>query len=105
MEKRVTLVTMSLGELCLSAHPQKTVQVVTGSEEYIRNMMQELEENPTVIQQFEVRRVESEKYLTTLLVYIYIDVYCGLLLLYIYIDVYCGVLLSYIYIDVYCGVN
>ena len=45
------LISMSLGELGLEAHPQKTVQVVVGSESYIENMTKELEANPTTILQ------------------------------------------------------
>ena len=57
------LISMSLGELGLEAHPQKTVQVVVGSENYIENMTKELEANPTTIQQFKVSVVKSERYL------------------------------------------
>ena len=57
------LISMSLGELGLEAHPQKTVQVVVGCEKYIENMTKELEANPTTIQQFKVSVVKSERYL------------------------------------------
>ena len=57
------IITNTLGELALKAHPEKTVQVVVGSEQYIREMKKELLENLTEVQGFVVKQVEAEKYL------------------------------------------
>ena len=40
-----------------------TVQVIAGSEDYIKRMNEEMERNPTIIQNFQVPRVQSEHYL------------------------------------------
>ena len=57
------IITKSLDRMALKAHKDKTVQIVVGHEDYIKKMKAELTENPTVIQGFEVKRVDQEKYL------------------------------------------
>ena len=57
------IITKSLDEMALKAHKDKTVQIVVGHGDYIKKMKAELAENPTVIQGFEVKRVDQEKYL------------------------------------------
>ena len=57
------ILTAALDELSLQAHEDKTVQIVVGHEKYIKDMKDELERNPTYVQGFKVKVVESEKYL------------------------------------------
>ena len=57
------ILTKALDELALSAHEKKTVQIVVGSPDYIVRMKEELEKNPTIVQNFQVSVVQAEKYL------------------------------------------
>ena len=57
------IITASLDELAMLAHPDKTVQIVVGHQDYIIAMKEELEKNPTFIQGFKVGVKDSEKYL------------------------------------------
>ena len=50
-------------EMSLEAHPQKTVNVVCGEPNWIKETKKKLEENPAKIQGFEVKIAQNEKYL------------------------------------------
>ena len=53
----------ALKELSLEAHPLKTVHVLCGNEDWIKENTKYLEENPVKIQNFNVKIAKSEKYL------------------------------------------
>ena len=57
------LYTNTLDELAMSAHPQKTVQIVTGSETWVTETRAKLEESPSVMQGFNIKTVDQDKYL------------------------------------------
>ena len=47
----------------MSAHPEKSVQVVSGDSKWVEKTITEMEENPSKIQNFELKRSMKEKYL------------------------------------------
>ena len=53
----------TLGELSMSAHPDKSVQVVMGNQKWIEKTIEEMEKNPSFIQGFKLKRSQLEKYL------------------------------------------
>ena len=57
------ILTNAFNELSVAAHPDKTVQILVGNENWIGKMEEELKQNPTFIQGFEVKRVMKDKYL------------------------------------------
>ena len=57
------LLTEVIDELSLSAHPEKTVNIVVGGKAAREKLARELDENPPEIQGFRVRRVKSDVYL------------------------------------------
>ena len=56
------VITRTLNELALHAHPQKTVQVIVGAEENIEKMKIKLEEEPTKVQNFTVKEAKADGY-------------------------------------------
>ena len=50
-------------EMSLEAHPLKTVNVICGEEDWIRETRKELEKSPAEIQGFKVKIAQEEKYL------------------------------------------
>ena len=57
------IISSALDEMALKAHGEKTVQIVVGHQDYITKMKKELDVNPTFIQGFKNKVVDSEKYL------------------------------------------
>ena len=53
----------SLDELAMSAHPEKSVQVVAGDSKWVEKTISEMEKNPSRIQNFDLKRSVKEKYL------------------------------------------
>ena len=67
-EVGATLYTLSLNELAMSAHPQKTIQIVAGKREWVDKTREELEKKPCKMQGFEIKVKDIERYLGMLFV-------------------------------------
>ena len=57
------LYTDTLNELAMSAHPTKSVQVITGNTEWVKSIKEELAEKPCILQGFPVKSTACDKYL------------------------------------------
>ena len=57
------LYTLTMDELAMSAHPEKTIQIVAGDETWVRKMRAELDINPCKMQNFQIKVKDEEKYL------------------------------------------
>ena len=57
------LIQETFEEMSLQAHHSKTVQVICGQDEWIKDMKAKMEKFPTHIQDFKVKVTDSEKYL------------------------------------------
>ena len=57
------IITDTFNELSLRAHPTKTVQVICGTEDYIKEKENKLKIDPAQVQNFKVKTVKKEKYL------------------------------------------
>ena len=57
------LYTDTLNELAMSAHPDKSVQVITGNIEWVKSIKAEFTTNPCILQGFPVKSTAGDKYL------------------------------------------
>ena len=57
------LYTLTMDELAMKAHPEKSVQIVSGAKEAREKIIEELRVNPNILQKFPLKTKTSEKYL------------------------------------------
>ena len=61
------IVTETFDELALSAHPDKSVNIIVGDKNKIESLKTELTSDPVLIQQNPIKNVESERYLGSII--------------------------------------
>ena len=58
------LYSKTMDELATSAHPTKSIQIVAGATEWVGKMRDNLSRDPCMMQGFNLKVAESEKYLS-----------------------------------------